>query len=60
MSNLDGVLIYHTDDVAIARKMLPVKPRAELPALDPDTGPLTPREQFWRNVRNRLQPHVVK
>jgi len=60
VANLDGVLIYHTDDVAIARKMLPVKPHAELPPLDPDTGPLTPREQFWRNVRNRLQPHVVK
>lgn len=60
LTRLDGVLIYHTDDVAIAKRMMPVKPRTELPPLEPDAGPLTPREQFWRNVKNRLQPHVVK
>lgn len=60
ITQLDGVLIYHTDDVAIAKSMQPVKPRTELPPLAPDAGPLTPREQFWRNVRNRLQPHEVK
>jgi len=59
VSHLDGVLIYHTDDVAIAKKLLPVRPRAELPTLEPDAGPLTPREQFWRNVKNRLQPHQI-
>ncbi len=59
LTNLDGVLIYHTDDVTIARTMLPVKPRTELPSLEPDAGPLTPREQFWRNVKNRLQPHKI-
>jgi hypothetical protein len=59
LTNLDGVLIYHTDDVAIARTMMPVKPRTELPPLEPDAGPLTPREQFWRNVKNRLQPHKI-
>lgn len=59
VTQLDGVLIYHTDDVARAKRMLPVPPRTELPALDPDAGPLTPREQFWRNVRNRLQPHQI-
>lgn len=59
LDNLDGVLIYHTDDVAIAKAMLPVKPRSELPALEPDAGPLTPREQFWRNVGNRFKPHKV-
>lgn len=60
LTQLDGVLIYHTDDVAIAKQLLPVKAHTELPVLEPDPGPLTPREQFWRNVKNRLQPHVVK
>lgn len=59
ITNLDGVYIYHTDDVAIARRMLPVKPRYELPVLEPDPGPLTPRQQFWRNVRNRFKPHQI-
>jgi hypothetical protein len=59
LQNLDGVLIYHTDDVAIAKSMLPVKPRSDLPPLEPDPGPLTPREQFWRNVGNRLKPHKI-
>lgn len=60
LTNLDGVLIYHTDDVAIAKTMMPVKPRTRLPALEPDSSPLTPREQLWRNVKNRFQPHEVK
>jgi len=60
LENLDGVLIYHTDDAAIAKTMMPVKPHTELPALEPDAGPLTPKQRFWRNVANRFKPHQVK
>ena len=60
IKSLDGVKIYHTDDCGIAKTMRPVKPNSELPALEPDAGPLTSCEQFWRNVANRLKPHQVK
>jgi hypothetical protein len=60
LRNLDGVCIYHTDDVQRAKQMLPVKPRTELPALEPDAGPLTAWQQFWRTVGNRLKPHKVR
>jgi len=59
LDHLDGVLIYHTDDVAIAKSMMPVKPHTELPPLTPDPGPLPPRQQFWRNVCNRFKPHQI-
>ncbi|HAV63276.1 MAG TPA: hypothetical protein DCY13_13040 [Verrucomicrobiales bacterium] len=60
ITSLDGVRIYHTDDIDAAKSMMPVKPVAELEQLEPDPGPLTPRQQFWRNLRNRFRPHRVK
>jgi hypothetical protein len=61
VTHLDGVMIYHNSDcMAEAKKILPVKARADLPALPADGGPLTPREQFWRRLRNRFKPWIVK
>jgi hypothetical protein len=60
VTHLDGVMIYHNSHcIEAAKKLIPVKPRAELPDLLPDPGPLDDRQQFWRRVRERLKPHVV-
>jgi len=54
------VVIYHNSHcIDAAKKLLPVKRRAELPDLPQDPAPLTPRQQFWRRVRERLKPHIV-
>lgn len=59
--HLDGVMIYHNAAcMEEAKKLLPVKPKAELPPLPDDGGPLEPRRQFWRKVRLRLTRHIVK
>lgn len=59
--HLDGVRIYHNAAcMDEARRLRPFKPQADLPPLPPDAGPLPPREQFWRKLRLRLAPHVVK
>jgi hypothetical protein len=61
VTHLDGVLIYHNGTcMDEAKKLVPVKPKAELPALPDDVHPLTPREMFWRRVGLRLKPWVVK
>jgi hypothetical protein len=62
VEHLDGVMIYHNATcMAAAKKLLPVKPRADLPPLSSDGRPLTPKEQFWRRLWNRFfSPHVVK
>jgi hypothetical protein len=61
VQHLDGVVLYHNSAcISEAKKILPVKPRAALPLLPPDGRRLTPREQFWRRVQNRLKPWVVK
>ena len=61
VEHLDGVMIYHNADcMAEAKKILPVKPRAILPSLPNDARPLTPREQFWRRLRNRFKPWIVR
>jgi hypothetical protein len=61
VTHLDGVMIYHNatcmDD---AKKLLPVKPRAELPSLPKDGQPLTEREQFWRRFRLQFQKYVIR
>jgi hypothetical protein len=58
---LDGVMIYHNAaSIVAAKKLLPVNPKAELPNLPDDGRPLTSSEQFWRRLRNRFQPWVVK
>jgi hypothetical protein len=60
VTHLDGVVIYHNSHcIEAARKLIPVKARAELPDLTPDPAPLDERQQFWRRVRERLKPHVV-
>jgi hypothetical protein len=59
--HLDGVMIYHNAAcLDEARKLIPVKRRADLAALTKDGKPLTEREQFWRRLRQRFVPHVVK
>ena len=59
--HLDGVLIFHNAaGVAEARKLLPVRAKADLPQLAPDHCPLTAQQIFWRRVRNRLKRHIVK
>ena len=61
VSTLDGVRIYHCSaciDEAKARR--PFKPKPELPELPKDGGPLDERQQFWRRLRNRFKPWVIK
>jgi hypothetical protein len=59
--HLDGVMIYHNGTcLEEARKLMPVQARADLPPLPKDERPLTPREQFWRKLRLRFTPHIVK
>jgi hypothetical protein len=61
VTNLDGIMIYHCFDcMDEAKRLATVKPRAELPALSEDGRPLTQREQFWRRLRQRLKPWIVK
>jgi len=61
VTHLDGVFIYHNAAcMEQARRLPPVKPRAELPTLPNDRGPLSAREQFWRRLRLRFAPHVIK
>lgn len=61
VDNLDGVLIYHNAACMAEAKVLPpVRQRADLPALRADQKPLLPREQFWRRLRERFVPHVIK
>jgi hypothetical protein len=61
VEHLDGVMIYHNAAcLAEAKKLAAVKPKADLPPLPDDGGPLPPKKQFWRKLRLRLTPHVVK
>jgi hypothetical protein len=61
VSHLNGVIIYHnatcTDD---AKKLGTVKAQAELPPLERDDKPLNEREQFWRRLRERFVPHIIR
>jgi hypothetical protein len=60
VDHLDGVMIYHNAFCMHEAKQLMVKPRASLPPLSDDGRPLSSREQFWRKIKNRLQPHQAK
>jgi hypothetical protein len=61
VSHLDGVLIYHNDQCMDAAKgLLPVQPKASLPALEADAQPLTKAAQFWRKMRQSREPDIVK
>ena len=62
VNHLDGVMIFHNaSTMDEAKKLLgKTKPRAELPMLPDDGRPLTEQEQFWRKLRLRFQPWIVK
>ena len=61
VEHLDGVMIYHNAaSMDRVKAILPIRPRAAVPALPVDGRPLTPREQFWRRLRNRLKPWVIR
>ena len=61
VTHLDGVLIFHNAaTMDEAKKLGPVKPRAALPELLKDGRPLTEREQFWRKLKLRLAPWVIR
>jgi hypothetical protein len=60
VAHLDGVKIYHNSHcIQGAKRILPVKPLADLPDFPKDPAPLTPRQQFWRRVKERVKPHIV-
>jgi hypothetical protein len=51
VEHLDGVMIYHNAScIDGVKKLPPLKPRAELPALVADGRPLSEKEQFWRRL----------
>jgi hypothetical protein len=54
------VVVYHNGFSIDRAKLLSVKPQADLPPLLVDGRPLTPREVFWRRLRNRLKPWIVR
>jgi hypothetical protein len=61
VTHLDGVLIFHNAaTMDEAKRLGATKPRAVLPDLEKDPAPLTEREQFWRRLKTRLAPHVIK
>ena len=61
VESLDGIVIYHNSTcIGEAKKLIPVKSRAELPPLVADQGILTDWQKFWRKVQLRRQPHIVR
>jgi hypothetical protein len=61
VTHLNGVLIYHNAScMGEAKELGPVKARAELPPLAQDGGPINPKEQFWRRLRQRFVRHIIK
>jgi hypothetical protein len=54
-------MIYHNANcIPEVKKLLPFKLRATLPPVPVDGRPLKPHEQFWRRLRNRFKPWLVK
>jgi hypothetical protein len=61
VEHLDGIVLYHNAAcMDEAKKLSSTKPKAEVPTLSADGRPLTPSEVFWRRVRNKFKPWVVK
>ena len=55
VQHLDGVRIYHNSlGIETAKQLMPFNPKADLPPLKPDPGPLGPGRQFWRRLQQRL------
>src|SRR5438552_4123056 len=61
VTHLDGVMIYHNGFcIEAAKRLLPVRPKANLPPLAPDARPLTRNEQLWRRLKQRLRAHIIE
>jgi hypothetical protein len=61
VTHLDGVMIYHNAaTMDEAKRLTAVKPKAAVPELAKDGGPLRDRQKFWRKLRLRLQPWVIR
>ena len=61
VTHLDGVLIFHNAaTMDEAKRLGDTKARAVLPELEKDPAPLTERQRFWRRLRTRLTPHIIK
>jgi len=61
VSHLDGVMIYHCSAcIDEAKTLAPFKAKPPLPDLPNDGGPLNEQQQFWRRLRNRFRPWVIK
>jgi len=62
VTHLDGVYIFHNaSTIDEAKKLMrKTRSRAEIPPLPDDGRPLTERQQFWRKLRLRLEPWVIK
>jgi hypothetical protein len=60
-THLDGVLIFHNADTIDEVKKLPTpKPRADLPALEVDSAPLSQDEMFRRKLLLYQTPHILR
>lgn len=61
VDHLDGVVVYHNSaSMELAKNLAGTKPKADLPNLPRDAAPIRPLRQFWRRVKQRITPHVVK
>ena len=61
VTHLEGVMIYHNGFcIEAAKRLLPIRPKADLPPLAPDARPLTRNEQLWRRLKQRLRPHIIE
>jgi hypothetical protein len=59
--HLDGIRIYHNwRCIEAVKRGLPPAGQAALAPLSPDPGPLDSRQQFWRRLRQRLKPEIVR
>jgi len=61
VETLDGVVIYHNGRcIPAAKKLGTVKPRADLPPLPNDQGPLAKPQQMWRRLQTRFSRHIIR
>lgn len=58
VETLDGVKVYHNaESMPEAKKLMSVKPLADLPELEADAAPLSLWQKTMRKIQLRLQPH---
>ncbi len=58
--NLDGVMIYHNSRCLRSRQTIVAREATGgTPDFPRDPAPLTPKQQFWRRVHERVKPHIV-